>query len=552
LITDTIDGALLRDMFLAGAALLEKNRALVDSLNVFPVPDGDTGTNMSMTMQGAVKDLRNLPETATVEEVMAKVSSGALRSARGNSGVILSQLFRGFYKAAKGHEELDGISFAAAMAEGTKAAYKAVMKPKEGTILTVSRMISDEVQKAVEEDAQLGCEALMITCIQKGEEALRLTPDLLPVLKEAGVVDSGGKGLLFIYHGFMMAMNGEVDLEAVPAEEKPVVEAPQEETASFDQFSAEDIQFGYCTEFFIVHLYEGFEEKDLDQFRKHLERVGDSVVCACDNDTVKIHVHSNCPGKVLQMAMRYGELDRIKIENMREQNRQLAAQRKRNEKEFALISVSCGAGVDEVFKALSTDHIISGGQTMNPSIDSIVNAVHQVNARNVFILPNNSNIILAATQASALCSCRVVVLPTKTIPQGIAAAMAFNPDESLETNVSNMTKAFQEVVSGSVTFAVRETQLNGKVIHQGDFIGMLDGDLNTVSPDADEAAFELVEHMIEKLGDEECSVTVYYGADVDEERADALIARLEEKYPESEFMSRNGGQPLYSYYFSVI
>ncbi len=276
------------------------------------------------------------------------------------------------------------------------------------------------------------------------------------------------------------------------------------------------------------------------------------MVCACDNDTVKIHVHSNCPGKVLQMAMRYGELDRIKIENMREQNRQLAAQRKRNEKEFALISVSCGAGVDEVFKALSTDHIISGGQTMNPSIDSIVNAVHQVNARNVFILPNNSNIILAATQASALCSCRVVVLPTKTIPQGIAAAMAFNPDESLETNVSNMTEAFQEVVSGSVTFAVRETQLNGKVIHQGDFIGMLDGDLNTVSPDADEAAFELVEHMIEKLGDEECSVTVYYGADVDEERADALIARLEEKYPESEFMSRNGGQPLYSYYFSVI
>ena len=551
MIKDTIDGALLRDMFLAGASLLEKNRALVDSLNVFPVPDGDTGTNMSMTMQGAVKDLRNLPETTTVEEVMAKVSSGALRSARGNSGVILSQLFRGFYKAAKGHEELDSVSFAAAMAEGTTAAYKAVMKPKEGTILTVSRMISDEVKQAVEGDSKIGCEALMILCIQKGEEALKMTPDLLPVLKEAGVVDSGGKGLLFIYHGFLMAMNGELDLEALPAEEKPV-EKETGEAANFAEFSAEDIQFGYCTEFFIVHLYEGFEEKDLDQFRKHLERVGDSVVCACDNDTVKIHVHSNCPGKVLQMAMRYGELDRIKIENMREQNRQLAAQRKRNEKEFALISVSCGTGVDEVFKALSTDHIISGGQTMNPSIDSIVNAVHQVNARNVFILPNNSNIILAANQASVLCNCHVVVLPTKTIPQGIAAAMAFNPDESLETNVSNMTEAFQEVISGSVTFAVRETQLNGKVIHQGDFIGMLDGDLNTVSPDADEAAFELVEHMIEKLGDEECSVTVYYGADVDDERTDALIARLEEKYPESEFMSRNGGQPLYSYYFSVI
>ena len=551
MIKDTIDGALLRDMFLAGASLLEKNRALVDSLNVFPVPDGDTGTNMSMTMQGAVKDLRNMPETATVEEVMAKVSSGALRSARGNSGVILSQLFRGFYKVAKGHEELDSAAFSAAMAEGTKAAYKAVMKPKEGTILTVSRMISDEVQNAVDEDPEIGCEAIMIRVIQKGEEALKITPDLLPVLKEAGVVDSGGKGLLFIYHGFLMAMNGELDLGALPVAEK-AEEKAADEAASFDQFSTEDIQFGYCTEFFIVHLYEGFEEKDLDQFRKHLERVGDSVVVACDSDTVKIHVHSNCPGKVLQMAMRYGELDRIKIENMREQNRQLAAQRKKNEKEFALISVSSGAGVDEVFKALSTDHIISGGQTMNPSIDSIVNAVHQANARNVFILPNNSNIILAATQASVLCSCHVEVLPTKTIPQGIAAAMAFNPDESLETNIANMTEAFQQVISGSITFAVRETQLNGKSIHQGDFIGMLDGDLNTVSPDADEAAFELVEHMIEKLGDDECSVTVYYGADVEEGRADALIAKLEEKYPESEFMSRNGGQPLYSYYFSVI
>ena len=538
-------------MFLAGASLLEKNRALVDSLNVFPVPDGDTGTNMSMTMQGAVKDLKNLPETATVEEVMAKVSSGALRSARGNSGVILSQLFRGFYKVAKGHEELDGATFAAAMMEGTTAAYKAVMKPKEGTILTVSRMISDEVKRAVEEDPLVGCMPLMILSIQKGEEALKMTPDLLPVLKEAGVVDSGGKGLMFIYHGFLMAMNGEVVLNELPVEEKPE-EKELSETANFSEFSAEDIQFGYCTEFFIVHLYDGFEEKDLDQFRKHLERVGDSVVCACDSDTVKIHVHSNCPGKVLQMAMRYGELDRIKIENMREQNRQLAAQRKRTEKEFALISVSCGAGVDEVFKALSTDHIISGGQTMNPSIDSIVNAVHQVNARNVFVLPNNSNIILAANQASVLCNCHVVVLPTKTIPQGIAAAMAFNPDESLETNVSNMTEAFQEVVSGSVTFAVRETQVNGKAIHEGDFIGMLDGDLNTVDPDADEAAFELVQNMIEKLGDEECSVTVYYGADVEEGRADALIERLEEKYPEAEFMSRNGGQPLYSYYFSVI
>ena len=550
MITETIDGVLLRDMFLCGAALLEKNRALVDSLNVFPVPDGDTGTNMSMTMQGAVKELRSLPETATVEEVMAKVSGGALRSARGNSGVILSQLFRGFYKAAKGCEELDAKKLAQALTQGTKSAYKAVMKPKEGTILTVSRMISEATEQALEENPDMSCITLMLLVLQKGEEALKLTPDLLPVLKEAGVVDSGGKGLMFIYTGFMKALNGETDI-AQETEEEPTPAEKEPEGASLDM-SPEDIVFGYCTEFFIVHLREGFEEKDLDQFRAHLEKVGDSVVAAFDGETVKIHVHTNCPGKVLQMALHYGELDRVKIENMREQNRQLQLNRKQNEKEFALISVSTGKGINEVFTALSTDRIISGGQTMNPSIDSIVNAVRQVNARNVFILPNNSNIILAATQASVLCNCHVEVLPTKTIPQGIAAAMAFNPEESLETNLQNMTDAFHEVISGSVTFAVRETQINGKQIHEGDFIGMLDGDLTTVDVDADEAAFALVESMIEKLGEEECSVAIYFGQDVEEARADALSQRLAEKYPEAEFMTRSGGQPLYSYYFSVI
>ena len=553
MIRDTIDGALLRDMFLAGAALLEKNRAVVDSLNVFPVPDGDTGTNMSMTMQGAVKELRDMPETVSAEKVMNAVASGALRSARGNSGVILSQLFRGYSKAAKGAEELTPRLLALAMAEGTLAAYKAVMKPKEGTILTVARMISDEVQSVVEEDEGITCTALMEKAVKKGEEALKLTPELLPVLKEAGVIDSGGKGLMLIYTGFLQALRGEVSIELLetPASDKQP-EKELSDSVNFSDFGTDSIEFGYCTEFFIVRLYEGFEEKDLDQFRDHLQRIGDSVVVACDTDVVKVHVHSNCPGKILQMAMRYGELDRLKIENMREQNRQLIENRKKNEKEYALIAVSTGEGIDEVFKALSVNHIISGGQTMNPSIDTIVNAVRQVNARNVFVLPNNSNIILAANQASELCDCNVIVLPTKTVPQGIAAAMAFNPEEELEENISNMSESFGEVISGSVTFAVRETQFKGHEIHEGDFIGMLDNDLTTVSDSVEETARELIKGMIEKLGDEEASVTIYYGSDVSEDQAQELADGMEEIYPESEFILRSGGQPLYYYYFSAV
>lgn len=549
---EIVDGAALRDMFLMGAALLEKNKSMVDALNVFPVPDGDTGTNMSMTMQGAVKELPNMPETTSVADVSACVSSGALRSARGNSGVILSQLFRGFTKALKGRETMDARLFAAALKEGTEAAYKAVMKPKEGTILTVSRNLAEAAEEALEKDPAIGCHTLMALLLEAGEESLKKTPELLPVLKEAGVVDSGGKGLMCIFQGFYMAMEGEdVSAAYVTAPEGPV-EAVSLEAADLHDFNTDSIEFGYCTEFFIVHLYEGFKEEDLDSFRRHLEKAGDSVVVACDGDVVKVHVHSNCPGKILQMALRYGELDRLKIENMREQNRQLLLSRKKLEKPYGMVSVSTGEGIDKVFKTLGVDVIISGGQTMNPSIDTIVHGIRQANARTVYVLPNNSNIILAASQAVELCDCQVVVLPTKTIPQGIAAAMAFNADREPEENTRYMQNAFSDMISGSITYAVRETSFNGKEIHQGDIIGMVDGSLCVVEKSVEDSALALVERMMEKLGEEEASVTLYYGRDVEKNQAEALADKLEGLYPEADFILQEGGQPLYYYYFSVV
>ncbi len=545
-----INGALLRDLFLAGAANLEKNKAYIDSLNVFPVPDGDTGTNMSMTMQGAVKDLRNMPDSVTVGEVMDAVALGALKNARGNSGVILSQLFRGYQQICKGQKEIDVGMLADALEAGTNAAYKAVLRPKEGTILTVSRMISQSCITEVKRRKNISLEEFMDIVINVGQEALDNTPNLLLVLKEAGVVDSGGYGLLTVYRGFRAALLGEdiPELTEEPKQEEPIEE---EEGADFEHFSTEDIEFGYCTEFFIVRLVDGFCEEDLERLRDHLVRVGDSVVVAAGDDFVKVHVHSNCPGKILQFAMRFGELDRLKIENMREQNRQLIEQKKRNEKEYGLIAVSAGDGIDEIFRNFSVDRIISGGQTMNPSIDTIVNAVGQCNARNVFVLPNNSNIILAAQQAQNLCSCNVIVLPTKTIPQGIAAAMAFNPDLSLDENRDNMQDAVDEIVSGAVTYAIRETHYNGNEIKEGDIIGILDNDIAAVAENVNDAVEQLIRKMIEKRDIEDPIVNLYFGDAVEEDEANELAERLQEEFEDAEFIVARGGQPLYYYYLSV-
>jgi len=543
----TIGGAMLKEMFLTGAALLEKNRAYIDSLNVFPVPDGDTGTNMSMTMQSAVKEIQNCKGT-NVSDIAAAASLGALKGARGNSGVILSQILRGFARALSGKEEMAPENFAAALMTGTEAAYKAVMKPKEGTMLTVARMMAEAVAKEANEGAKLY--KLIDVMIDEGERALRLTPELLPVLKEAGVVDSGGKGLVTILRGFKMVIDGEDVDEYVLAPQMQDTAGITGGEEGADLEALDDIEFGYCTEFFIIHLDESFSEADLDKLREKLMKIGDSVVVAYDSDFIKIHVHSNCPGKILQLALRLGEIDRIKIENMREQNRELLANMKKNEKENALVAVSISDGIDEVYKAIGVNNLISGGQTMNPSIDSITKAIRRANARNVFVLPNNSNIIMAAQQAAAISDRNVIVIPSKTMMQGLSAALAYSDDVDVETNTERMTAAIKQVLSGSVTYAVRDTQFNGEKISQGDIIGLLDNVITKVGTSVDSVAVELLCSMIENKGDD-CMATIFYGEGADEDSAQAVADAVNEKYPDAEITVQYGGQPLYYYYFSV-
>lgn len=542
----TISGVMLKEMFLTGAALLEKNRAYIDSLNVFPVPDGDTGTNMSMTMQSAVKEIQNCKGT-NVSDIAAAASLGALKGARGNSGVILSQILRGFARALSGKEEMAPENFAAALTTGTEAAYKAVMKPKEGTMLTVARMMAEAVTREANEGANLY--KLIDVMIDEGARALLLTPELLPVLKEAGVVDSGGKGLVTILRGFKMVIDGEEVDEYVLAPQQNTAEITGNEEGA-DLEALDDIEFGYCTEFFIIHLDESFSEADLDKLREKLMKIGDSVVVAHDSDFIKIHVHSNCPGKILQLALRLGEIDRIKIENMREQNRELLANMKKNEKENALVAVSISDGIDEVYKAIGVNNLISGGQTMNPSIDSITKAIRRANARNVFVLPNNSNIIMAAQQAAAISDRNVIVIPSKTMMQGLSAALAYSDDVDVETNTERMTAAIKQVLSGSVTYAVRDTQFNGEKISQGDIIGLLDNVITKVGTSVDSVAVELLCSMIENKGDD-CMATIFYGEGADEDSAQAVADAVNEKYPDAEITVQYGGQPLYYYYFSV-
>jgi DAK2 domain fusion protein YloV len=538
----TINGTLLKDMFLMGAALLEKNKAVIDSLNVFPVPDGDTGTNMSMTMQGAVKEMKSR-EAITVEEVAAAASLGSLKGARGNSGVILSQILRGFAKALTGAQEMDANGLANALSMGTAAAYKAVMKPKEGTMLTVSRMVSEAVSTAASEGANVY--RLLDIMLETGEAALILTPDLLPVLKEAGVVDSGGKGLLTIFRGFKMAVDGE---EPDDYEEPAKQTEPEKETIGLDDVN--DIKFGYCTEFFITHFDPSFSESELDKFREKLMRIGDSVVVAYDADVVKVHVHSNAPGKILQLALRLGEIDHPKIENMREQNRAILEAYKKAEKENAVVAVSAGEGLDKVFSELGVSVVITGGQTMNPSADDIEKAIRKANARNVYVLPNNSNIILAAQQAAELSDRNVIVIPSKTIMQGLSAIMAYNAEGSAQSNEKRMKESLETVVSGAVTYSVRDTSVNGTKIEKGNIIGLLDNDIVTVSESVEETSVKLLKRMLEKHP-EDPVVTVFFGEGMDEDNAQTLVKHVSAEYPDAEFVVQSGGQPLYYYFFSV-
>ena len=539
---DTITGPVFQEMLIFGAASIAKEKQSINDLNVFPVPDGDTGTNMSLTMHAAAQELQKR-SPATVDLASSITASALLRGARGNSGVILSLLFRGMSKSLKGCVTADGCTFAAAMQEGVSAAYKAVMKPKEGTILTVSRMISTAVEGEFNQGANVF--GLIDVMIESGEEALRQTPELLPVLKEAGVVDSGGKGLMTIYRGFKMVVDGDAIDDYVAEQQEAVT--PEDNDLSLEDVN--DIKFGYCTEFFVIHLVESFTEGDLEKFRDKLMKIGDSVVVAHDADFIKIHVHTNMPGKALQLALCLGELDKVKIENMREQNRAIQENIKKNETENAMVAVSAGEGMDSEFTGAGVGVIISGGQTMNPSIDTIAKAIRKANARNVFVLPNNSNIIMAAQQAAELSDRNVIVIPTKTMMQGMAAAMAYAPENTLDVNRKRMEKAAANVVSGAVTYAVRDTSCNGLTIAKGDIIGLKDNAITSVGKTVEDATLSLVEKMLEDR--EEAMVTLYFGEGVTEEQANELSERIMAKLPDTEIIAIPGGQPLYYYYISV-
>lgn len=543
----TIGGTEFRKMILAGAKVLEINRAKVDSLNVFPVPDGDTGTNMSLTIQSAVKELSLCPSNR-LGELCDAVSKGALKGARGNSGVILSQLFRGICAEIKNGEEVTVKTFAKAMENGTKVAYSAVSKPKEGTMLTVARLMSEFARQAAPKYKDF---ALFLTdVIKKGEEALAQTPELLPVLKKAGVVDSGGMGLLCIYRGFLGVLNGEE-----VAEEYVAPEAGKSEEDVFGDNSdiinldLGEIEFAYCTEFFIINLKKSTTLADIDRLKEKLMAIGDSVICIGDLELVKVHVHTNNPGQALSYAVELGELDRVKIENMLEQNRALRAKREAEKKEMGMLAICAGEGVAAIFKDLLVDRVIEGGQTMNPSASDIATAVQKINAEHVFVFPNNKNIILAAEQAKALVTNRTIhVIPTKNVPQGFAAALAFNSEVSAEENKTDMIHAIDNVKAGQITYAVRSTSVNGFNLHEGDIIGLDDKKILAKGTNVDDTLLALIDKLKDSTHE---IITLYYGQDIKEEDAEALAARVAEKFPDCDVDYHFGGQPIYYYIVSL-
>ena len=549
--TKTINVEMLAKMFLAGAGNIEAKKEFINELNVFPVPDGDTGTNMSLTIMAAAKEVSAL-EKLNMKDLAKAISSGSLRGARGNSGVILSQLFRGFTKAIKEVKEIDCLILANALDKAKETAYKAVMKPKEGTILTVARGIADKGWELAEETDDL--EVFIPEISKHAEHVLSKTPDMLPVLKEAGVVDSGGQGLLEVLKGAYDAFLGkEIDYSAIASSTGAAVTKVSAEAAT-------EIKFGYCTEFIIMAERE-FTEEDEKTFKAYLESIGDSIVCVADDEIVKVHVHTNDPGLAIQKALTYGQLSRMKIDNMREEHEEklirdaqkLAKEQKEKkkeaQKEFGFIAVSIGEGLNEIFKELGVDYIIEGGQTMNPSTDDMLNAIDEVNAKHVFIFPNNKNITLAANQAKSLVKDKeVIVIPTKTVPQGITAIINFVPDLSAEENEEVMLEEIKNVKTGQVTYAVRDTHIDDKEIHKDDIMGI--GDSGIIAVGTDIAA--TTKEMLETLVDEDSElISIYYGADVSEEDAEKLTAEIEEKYPSVDVDTHFGGQPIYYYVLAV-
>lgn len=545
----TINSTDFRKMILSGSKTLEMNRAKVDALNVFPVPDGDTGTNMSLTLQSAVKELGGCPSN-DMAQICDAVAKGALRGARGNSGVITSQILRGVCSTFKESKSVDAKVFAKALESGAKVAYGAVSIPKEGTILTVIRMMGEF---AVKNAGKYGkdIDVFLDEIIKEGDRALAMTPELLPVLKKAGVVDSGGMGLMTIIRGWRAALAGEeVDEEALSATAQPVNEEDVfGDNSDIINLDLGEIEFAYCTEFFVINLKKSTTLSDIDRLKERLMSIGDSVICIGDLELIKIHVHTNTPGVALGYALELGELDRIKIENMLEENRQVRAKREREKKEMGMVAICAGEGITAIFKDLFVDKVIEGGQTMNPSASDIADAVQRVNASNVFVFPNNKNIILAAEQAKALVTNRTIhVIPTKNVCQGFSAALSFDPESSVEENKARMIEAIYNVKVGQVTHAVRTTTVGRFHINEGDIIGLDDKKILTKGTAIEETVLSLVAKMKE---DSHEVITLYYGSDVTEEQAEETRSAVEEKYPDCEVDVHYGGQPVYYYIISL-
>lgn len=560
----SINSKLLARMFLAGAKNLDSKKDWINELNVFPVPDGDTGTNMTMTIMSAAKEVSSLTEP-TMAELAKAISSGSLRGARGNSGVILSQLFRGFCKVIKEYDEIDVTILCEACQKAVETAYKAVMKPKEGTILTVAKGAAEKTLELSDETEDVV--TFVEEVIKQAEYVLDQTPEMLPVLKQAGVVDSGGQGLVQVLKGAYDALIGkEIDYTIEGA---PTGAAPAKISAETEA----EIKFGYCTEFIIV-LNAPMSDNEEHAYKAFLESIGDSIVVVADDEIVKTHVHTNDPGLALQKALTFGSLSKIKIDNMREEHQEklikdsqkLAAQQKAEEeayeaaqadektnnmpaKEMGFVSVSIGEGMNEVFRGLGVDYLIEGGQTMNPSTEDMLNAIEHVNAKTVFILPNNKNIIMAANQAVDLVEDKqIIVIPTKTIPQGITALVNYIPDHSAEENKEQMMAEIENVKTGQVTYAVRDTEIDGKTIKQNDFMGIGDKSILSVGTDLKATTLEMVDAMVDE---DSAIVSIYFGSDSDEDSANELAAAIEEKYPDVEVEVNDGGQPIYYYVISV-
>lgn len=559
--TTSIDAGMVKEIFLAGAANLEAKKEWINDLNVFPVPDGDTGTNMTLTIMSASKEVSNI-DTPDMESLAKAISSGSLRGARGNSGVILSQLLRGFTKVIREYDAIDSRVLSLAFEKAVETAYKAVMKPKEGTILTVARGMSEKMTELAPKISDI--KKLLGLVIEYGDEVLNYTPELLPVLKQAGVVDSGGQGLMQLMKGAYDALMGKkVDYSNVISESKP---AAGKETTAAKGIEDVNIEFGYCTEF-IVNIEKKYGEKEEAAFKAFLESIGNSIVIVSDDEIVKVHVHTNHPGLAFEEGLKYGSLSRMKVDNMREEHEErlianaskAAGDNKETEhkeeaeeivnEKYGFISVSAGDGLTEIFKCLGVNYVIEGGQTMNPSTEDMLNAIENVHADNIFILPNNSNIILAANQAQSIVEDKnVIVVPTKTVPQGISALLAYSEEAAPEDNFNAMSEEIARVKSGSVTYAVRDTEVDDKVIRQGDIMGIGDKTILSVGQNISEVTKDLIDNLMD---DDSELISIYYGNDIEEASAEELAKQIEEAYPDADVELNYGGQPIYYYIVSV-